>query len=393
MALVSIIIFLLIESLFSSVACWTYKEEFDFRKKYLRSYNREIRPLKDLSRPVDVNGSIQINDLRDFDLVQQSIKIEAYLTLWWCDEILYWNNTQLNITSLTVLSQNLWVPEIGFYNTKSVVKKTKLPQLLLQNNGRVGVWIPINFEILCKIDAYAYPFDRHQCRLDIFFDDYDENKVKLRTMTCFSEIDFNESNWLITPICSFDNYNGYSRGYFILKIARKIQVKSFSSLMPLIIFLIINIMTGHLPVESGEKVTLATMVFLSNVVYLGDISKQLPKEPSQIPLIFLCHLILTFISGISVVGSIVAGKIYWKIKPPEPTVNDRSNQPVNKRKDTDQVEKFKEDNQEIIHNETRKKHIHHANIELIIFKVITFISVLYAVIFIGLFCEYILRMD
>ena len=391
MLLRSLIFFLLLGSLFSSVSCWTYQEEYKLRKEYQRNYNKLIRPLKNMSDIVYVDAYIDLMNIQDFDLIYGCIKIEAYLTLNWQDEILPWNTTLYNITQLTVSNGEIWVPNVGFYNIQSDVPSKDFPPVILRNDGSVEKWISLNFKIKCNVNAYAFPFDKHSCQVDMYFDDYNIYKVKLRIISCSSKKSFDESNWKITMLCFADSRYNYSRGVLRFKLARKIRVKSFSNLLPLFIFLILNIMVGLLSVESGEKVTFATMVFLSNVVYLGDVNKLLPKEPTEIPLIFLCHLILTFLSGISVVNSIIACRKFWKCKLPEGNESNPKIKLENEMEQSNKFTEFREDNPAMKFNEKRKKYLPHLNIEQITFNVMTFISVLYAIIFTGLFSEYILR--
>lgn len=375
-------------SILPSVLCWTYQDELNFRKAHFKNYDKNIRPLKYMNDVVQINAALQLNSAQKFDIVNGQITVHGYLILKWYDELLSWDSTVNNITNITVFNKMIWHPSVMICNTESLIDIKSNSQVFLNSTGSVEMFIPMSFQSGCDVDAYAFPFDEHLCHISICFTDYDVRELNLQYLNCTPPKYLNDHNWLLTMSCRIKN-DLFSEGFVELKFTRKIQVKSLSHLLPVFIFLILNIMAGHLPVESGEKVSFATTVFLTNIVNLGNINSNLPKEPTNIPLIFSCYLVLTFLSGITVVGSIVTSKRFWKRKSPETVALnkvglDNSQTQLENQGGTDTIESdFK--SLPIKECSIRKKCSSYCGFESLMYNIMLAMSVFYAIAFTSLF--------
>ena len=380
-------------NIISPVACWTYEEEFNFRSNVLQRDDQNIRPLKNMNDTIDVSLDVNIVKINEFNIVNGQIKMQAYAYLEWYNERLFWNESLHRITEVLVSNDNIWSPAVKMYNTEDEIITRRLPYLRLLSNGSVTQWRNYNLNIFCNVNAYAFPFDKHNCETMLYFRDYDIQKVRFRKINC-KMTDLLHVKWLVNFSCEIKQIHNSSQCHLTIKLARKFQLQSFASLLPLFIFFILNIMVGYLPVESGEKVTFATTVFLSNVVYLRDINKQLPKEPNTIPLIFLCHLILTFLSGMAAVGTIITSKIFWKNKssepvtPPKKVAENSQIHFINSEDDIDKEGDFNGDRKTTKENDLKKEYY---QIESVMFYIMAFITVLFASVFTALFTESIFK--
>lgn len=375
-------------SILPSVLCWTYQDELDFRKTHFKNYDKNIRPLKYMNDVVQINAKLQLNSAQKFDIVNGQITVHGYLILKWYDELLSWDSTLNNITNITVFNKMIWHPSVMICNTESLIDIKSNSQVFLNSTGYVEMFIPMYFQSGCDIDAYAFPFDEHLCPICFCFTDYGVREVKLQYLNCTSPKYLNEHNWFLTMSCTIRN-DLFSEGFVELKFTRKIQIKSLSHLLPVFIFLILNIMAGQLPVESGEKVSFATTVFLTNIVYLGNINKYLPKEPTNIPLFFSCHLVLAFLSGITVIGSIVTSKRFWKSESPETVAlnkvgPDNSQTQLENQAGTDTIE-LDVKSLPIKECSMRKKCSSYCGFESLMHNVMFAMSIFYAIVFTSLF--------
>lgn len=388
----TLLLFVLI-SLLPSTVCWTYEEEFNFRNIALQNYNKYIRPLNDLSETILVDLSISISKISDFDIVKGELKVEMWLLLSWTDERICWNETVHKVTEVSLSNNKLWSPTISLHHTENTIDFSEDTHLYLFSNGSVTQWRRRYFNIFCDVDVYAFPFDKHNCETILYFSHYNIRRARFTSLFCQDITNFTNTNWVIRVSCEIKDMHNFSQAFLTLKLERKFQLQCLSTLLPLFIFLILNIMVGHLPIESGEKVTFATTVFLSNIVYFEDVSKQLPREPSRVPLIFLCHLIMTFLTGLAVVGAIVTSKIFRKTKSSqmvETSKTDAKNYQVqfisNEGGDNNDPD-FMKDNDAKIMDGRRRNCEDYSKIESMMLYIMTFISVLFAFVFAGLFSE------
>lgn len=388
----TLLLFVLI-SLLPSTVCWTYEEEFNFRNIALQNYNKYIRPLNNLSETILVNLSIGISKISDFNIVKGELKVEMWLLLSWTDEKICWDESVHNVTEVFLSNNKLWSPTISLHHTENTIDSSEDTHLYLFSNGSVIQWRRRYFNILCDVDVYAFPFDKHNCETILYFSHYNIHRARFTSVFCQDISNFTNTNWVISVSCEIKDIHNFSQAFLTVKLARKFQLQCLSTLLPLFIFLILNIMVGHLPIESGEKVTFATTIFLTNIVYLEDVSKQLPREPRRVPLIFLCHLIMTFLTGLAVVGAIVTSKIFRKTKSSHMVETSKTVaknyqvQLISNEEGDNNVPDFKEDNDAKIMDGRRRNCEDYSKIESIMLYIMTFISVLFAFVFAGLFSE------
>nr|8EIZ_A Chain A, Squid sensory receptor CRB1 [Sepioloidea lineolata]8EIZ_B Chain B, Squid sensory receptor CRB1 [Sepioloidea lineolata]8EIZ_C Chain C, Squid sensory receptor CRB1 [Sepioloidea lineolata]8EIZ_D Chain D, Squid sensory receptor CRB1 [Sepioloidea lineolata]8EIZ_E Chain E, Squid sensory receptor CRB1 [Sepioloidea lineolata] len=388
--------------------CWTYEEEYYFRSNFLQQYNKDIRPLNDLSKPISVGIHLEIAKMNDFNLAEGRLKIQTYLILQWYDEKIFWNESTYPIPKLMVSSKKIWSPAISVYYTENEMDSKDQFQMEIYKNGSVHQWKSFYFNILCDVNARAFPFDKYTCETMFYFNDYDIQTAIFSSFRCISSTDLSRKAWYVSFSCDTKIGEEGSLGQLSLKLVRKVSLQCLSVLLPLFIFFILNIMIGYLPIESGEKVTFATTVFLSNVIYIDNLSKQLPKESSEIPLIFLCHIFLAFLSGLSAVGTIITSKIFCKYKSTE-SAPSPSPAPANNKIDVKKnsqiysiskegrVEKEANSSDGIkattttttttITEDLKKICLSYAKIESAILYIMTFISILCALVFTSLFFE------
>ncbi|XP_052829420.1 neuronal acetylcholine receptor subunit beta-3-like [Octopus bimaculoides] len=93
---------------------------------------------------------------------------------------------------------------------------------------------------------------------------------------------------------------------------RKLNAGIIAMLIPTMTITILTIFVFVLPPESGEKVSLGTTLFLSNILYLVEVEKTIPKNSKRLSLFVLYLMVLSLLSGIATIGSVVISKLYVK---------------------------------------------------------------------------------
>ncbi|CAI9734029.1 acetylcholine receptor subunit beta-type acr-2-like [Octopus vulgaris] len=233
--------------------------------------------------------------------------------LEWTDELLTWNPLDYNnITVMYLEKDKLWTPEIAMCNSmKESEEKGIFQEVKVSNNGRVTMRSLKLLKTYCSFNAFAYPFDQHECEIFICVALHEPVHTRIMSLT-YKDLNYSQNyKWDI-------DYNGmknatdhrFSFAVADLHLRRKLTIAIVAMLIPTIMMTILTIFVFVLPPESGEKVSLATTIFLSNVLYLVEIEKTTPKN-SKFPSLLMTYLmLLSFLSGIATLGSVIICKLY-----------------------------------------------------------------------------------
>ena len=99
---------------------------------------------------------------------------------------------------------------------------------------------------------------------------------------------------------------------FQLRVRRKTLFYTVILIIPTVLMAFLSMAVFFLPTDSGEKITLTTMVLLSIVVFLLLISKILPPTSSTIPLMAK-YLLLTFVLNvITILVTVIIINVFFR---------------------------------------------------------------------------------
>ena len=276
------------------------------------SYNKYLRPVKNLTIRTDITLEIRLTGIVEFNEVEETITLTAILPMSWRDEHLTWNPTDFeNVTHLHIPQDMLWKPYVNLENAVSKLGELGTPSLQadLHHDGLVN-WSPIEtFKVSCHVDLYRFPFDTQDCFLAFeAYGMHDEDEMFIPGKT---EIDLRDykgtSGWLITEtkIEIQERNTGPSHIVCTLSLKRKPLYFVLNIIWPIILLAVLNIFVFLIPVDSGEKVGFVVTMFLSMIVFLTIVSSKLPENSDRISLlniyVFLSTLFSTFIAVITII--------------------------------------------------------------------------------------------
>ncbi|XP_014772640.1 neuronal acetylcholine receptor subunit beta-3 [Octopus bimaculoides] len=295
------------------ISCPTYKDETLLQATLLSNYNKGVRPVIDLSTTINIEAALFLHTFYGLDFVNNIVTARYDFSLEWTDELLTWNPLDYNnITVIYIEKDKLWTPEIVMCNAmKESEEKGSFLEVKVFNNGRVQMRSLKLLKSYCTFDAYAYPFDQHDCEIYICVALHDPVHTRIRTLT-YDNLNYSPNyNWDI-------DYNGiknasdqrFSVVFAPLHLRRRLTIAIVAMLIPTIMMTILTIFVFLLPPESGEKVSLATTIFLSNVLYLVEIEKTTPRNSKFPPLLMTYLMLLSLLSGIATLGSVIICKLY-----------------------------------------------------------------------------------
>ncbi len=175
---------------------------------------------------------------------------------------------------------------------------------------------------ICLMHMKYFPFDTQTCDLNFGIWNSDTTSQKLINQS-FTQDPFaiSDSLWDFVDLRSLQNdyeygsFDGltlgtYSSVIFRLTMKRKSMYYVVNFIVPCVGISVLNFGVFILPVDSPDRITLGTAIFLSYTVFLLVIHSELPTTSEYFPLIsfYLVGLVIT--SGLSILMNILISNMY-----------------------------------------------------------------------------------
>lgn len=159
----------------------------------------------------------------------------------------------------------------------------------------------------CPTNVAKFPFDTQECNLFFFNWGIVKSKLTLSALSNQAKLDWYtpNSDWTLLEYSTFvEPYNDYSRFNVNIKIKRQPLYYAVMMILPTLLFALLNPLVFVIPVESGERVSLAMTILLSYAIFLTLVSAAIPTSSNP-----MCVLLAVMITIISLSGLIVASVI------------------------------------------------------------------------------------
>ncbi|XP_045216592.2 acetylcholine receptor subunit beta-like 1 [Mercenaria mercenaria] len=280
-------------------------------------YSPLVRPVANISEPLNVDFSIQLSQIITLDEKNQVMKTNVWLQLYWVDYQLRWSDSQVyqEIGVVRIRPELVWRPDVVlFNNADGNYEVSYMSNCLVYQDGYIN-WIPpAIYKSSCKIDVQYFPFDEQLCDMKFgswtFLDDQ-LNFSFYKGVSHFDVSDYLENGaWDIVEgdaeitKTSTGRTNEYkAMVIFRLRLRRKTLFYTVNLIIPCVLISFVTLSVFILPADAGEKITLCISILLALVVFLLLISKILPPSLT-IPLISQ-YLLFTFIMNILAIVSTV----------------------------------------------------------------------------------------
>lgn len=181
--------------------------ENELRRDLFKDYNKNNRPVKNISNNVILEYGLEIDNLVYFDQKSENIEITIKNILSWKDEYLQWNLTKITPKYIIVPNNLVWIPDLELYNS---AKKPKIydknPIVKIYNTGRIVYIRHLSYSFACKLDLTEFPYDKQKC--DMLFGSWKYSK-KILDLKPFNgglfknfsiSPDFSHNEWKIDKI-------------------------------------------------------------------------------------------------------------------------------------------------------------------------------------------------
>lgn len=298
--------FLFLNSLSS---CYCANNKSELINTIFTNYNKEATPSL-YNEPLDLHLGLALRAFKNIDQMEGTVSANIWLRYRWVDDRLSWNMTDHNFTFISLntnpdLDYSIWVPDIYLYNTaENPLSEIDYSRAIVRNTGEV-IWSrPGIITSTCSFDLTHFPYDRQNCYMKFGSWSYDGNQLNLSIYGEGFDISnyIKHEEWDLSSYYVEKNVEYYSccpEPYPDIKfhyvITRYSGYYDLNIVLPTFATASLVLLTLLVPWSSGERISFATTVMLSIIVFLLILSDNLPKS-DQKPLLSRMIIGLTLFS-------------------------------------------------------------------------------------------------
>lgn len=358
---------LLINSTFGS-------EEENNLRNYLfgnNKYNKNIRPVKNYSNPIEIQQGIAVQTLESFNQIDESLSLNLWIRSNWKDEYLRWDNsnnsdfTQLDFLSVT--ADDIWIPDSELLNAA-----TKPEIYLLQGgisvypDGSIFYSKPGIYKSSCSLDLRNFPFDKQNCTLLIGSWVYNDHKLQLiPNKDIEKQVDvlssFSHSEWRVNSVkvrhlkeerdcCPDQEFDLISYSFILGRYTHYYRISMGMTITLVVVSFVITLMSP----SNVSRTSTAVFIPLTILALQLTIANKIPVVGyyTLMDKFFLCCFITSMICSIEsgLVYAVITAKSprfydlldsFFKFKFPE-IQNDNDNENTNSEdKETVSLKEFR----------------------------------------------------
>lgn len=282
------------------------------------NYSKNIPPTINKYDYVDVNIQPFIDLILRFDEVEGILSILGFFSLQWYDMYITWNKTEDNdIDFLLIPIENVWVPKLIIGN--SIQKRTiftfdndfdqKTNLVRYEHNGAATVWAGGVFDIACEANMYYFPFDTQTCSIELY-EEYFGISISITNETYQTAP---SSEWEIRNVSTILSPPSMSSVVVNIHIQfeRKPLFLCISLVFPVFLVSFVNVFVFILPIDSGERTSLAVTLFLTFVVVITMVADILPPS-SHVSVFQILLFIKVITSVLTTIMAIITISVYNK---------------------------------------------------------------------------------
>ena len=294
-------------------SCYSVNSKSELINNIFNNYTKEVTSSPH-TEPLDLHLGLALRAFKNIDQMEGTVSANIWLRYKWIDNRLSWNISDHNFTFISLntnpdLDYSIWIPDIYLYNTaESPLSEIDYSRAIVKNTGEV-IWSrPGIITSTCSFDLTHFPYDRQNCYMKFGSWSYDGNQLNL---SIYNE-GFDISNYIKHEEWELSNYyveknieyynccpEPYPDIKFHYVITRYSGYYDLNIVLPTFATASLILLTLLVPWSSGERISFATTVMLSIIVFLLILSDNLPKS-DQKPLLsrMIIGLTLFSLSGV-----------------------------------------------------------------------------------------------
>ncbi|KAK6169465.1 hypothetical protein SNE40_020515 [Patella caerulea] len=277
----------------------------------LRGNSVHVVPVNDETGAVTVGLGLRLTGLIGMDTKSGQLDVNAMLQQKWVDESLRWNSSNYgNIKTLAVPLSMLWKPDIILYNGISKEQAFHDDTIVLEYTGRLR-WIrSMRMQVRCDLNLAIFPFDNQTCKFKFGSAVHHMHTLNMTyvndDVSAAFEIEMDESgkDWQLvnhTAGLKVTHYSccSFQTMVYTMVFERKPLYYIHVYILPAVILSLLIPFQLFLPPESRERLTLGSILIISNIMVIFKLQEVLPMQHVTFPLLgifYSLNLIWSFLS-------------------------------------------------------------------------------------------------
>jgi len=291
------------------------------------------RPLSNSSHVLQVNFSLVLVQILDFDEQNNKLETLVWKKMFWCDELLTWNPVEYhNLTQVELQPSEamLWVPDVILTNnvgSAQVETWQKNTMLTIEHDGTVHWSPPVKYVASCPVDMTEYPFDVQECEMVFGSWSYDVTQLDVNFLYSKPEIELDQYNknseWELLETTALRNVviypccpHPYADLTYRLTLKRRVTFHMRLFLIPTAILSILSMgifwIPPNRPDRSAYGLTLFSSFFLLLILVVNSTP---PTSTARIGQFYIMVLKLVFLSIVLSIISVNCINTTRKIPP------------------------------------------------------------------------------
>ncbi|XP_067910366.1 5-hydroxytryptamine receptor 3B [Heterodontus francisci] len=299
-------------------------------EKLLTDYNRGVRPVKNWTQPTTIYIDFILHAVLEVDGQNQKLKTSIWYQEIWIDEFLVWNPTSFDsINEISLPVETIWIPDVLIQEFIDVGRSPYMPYVYVNSSGAVKNYKPIQVVSACRLEIYAFPFDKQNCTFTFCSWLHTVNDVNLKFWRSFEEIENNtraflgDGEWELLSVPSkyesmYDEGREYAQIQFNIVIRRRPLLYVVSLLLPSIFLMLVDVSSYFLPPNSSGRITFKSSILLGYTVFRMNLSDDLPAMAVKTPLIGVFFAVCMALLVISLAESILIAQLLSMNEETEP---------------------------------------------------------------------------
>ena len=313
------IILFVIYNFLPGIQCQSHATAQNLYSHLLTNYSKRIMPLADHSKKLDVGVDFYLNSFISINEVDETISIMGVMLLNWTDPALKWDYVSFdNLYSITIDPSDIWKPLMFLVNVADNMEPIGHDVTFYSSLSYTGdvYYSPGGImKAKCPTNVAKFPFDTQECNLVFFNWGITNTSLTLSALSNQARLYWYtpNSDWTLLEYSTFvETYNDYSTFNIKIRIKRQPLYYAVMMILPTLLFALLNPLVFVIPVESGERVSLAMTILLSYAIFLTLVSAAIPTSSNPICVLLAVMIAIISLSGLIVGSVIVVSKYYFE---------------------------------------------------------------------------------
>ncbi|KAJ8044479.1 Neuronal acetylcholine receptor subunit alpha-7 [Holothuria leucospilota] len=286
--------------------------------------SRNVRPVKDVNKTVEVIFRAKPVWFADFDETSQVLTFTSVNQMRWKDEFLMWKPDDYGgIKEINFGKDQMWFPDITALErlrTGAWTVNMDEPYAKVNYKGEVVYYNVVMLSVYCKMNVKLFPLDVHNCKIiftpysfqakevSLFYSkdkEAQENLLKKNGVWSVTEVHYKDVE--VRHLCCPEPYTEI---HYTLVVQRECGFYVLNFGVPSLLISLTTVAVFLLHPESGEKVSLCVNNVLALIIFQQLLAANMPPTGDQTPIVAYYFTVVISIGFLSVLTTTLTLGMY-----------------------------------------------------------------------------------